>query len=116
MPGQWSATSGNTTTDGTEQTLFDSIAGADSPVNATFAFYIAGTNMAAADGMTIRIYKKVVGDSTSRVLYKQSFSGAQPTDDMVKVGPSIGTTNGIKVTITRDTGTDRAYRWETTSA
>lgn len=97
---------GNTTTDGSEDVIVN-----DTTTAATFQFCINCMNMASGDALAVRVYKTVTGDSQSRVVYSQTFTGSQSSAP-IQISPAIGSTNGLKVTIQRTSGSDHAYLWE----
>lgn len=96
--------SGNTTTDGTEQTLASGTAAAG-----TYQCLVDTTNMVDGDIIELRCYTKSNGSATEHQEFYASFGGAQ--GDAVKASPIIPTAADVKFTIKRTAGTDRAYQW-----
>lgn len=95
--------SGNTTTDGTEQTL------ASGTPAGTYVLRIDTTNMVDGDTIELRAYGKANGSATEHQCYFASFSNTQT--DALKLSPPIPAVEDIKLTLKRTAGTDRAYQW-----
>lgn len=96
--------SGNTTTDGTEQTLASAASAAG-----IYQLLIDTTNMVDGDQIELRAYTKSNGSATEHQAYFASFANAQT--DLVKMSLPIATAADIKFTVKRTAGTDRAYQW-----
>lgn len=96
-------TSGTTTTDGTEQTLFTDT------TNKTYIFVIDTNAMANGDIIEIRAKTKVLSGGTSREAYFVTYAHvqAQPNKYSVPIPANIE----LVVTLKRTAGTDRAYPW-----
>lgn len=94
----------------TEHTLA-SISGAG-----LFTLHVDMVNLAANDVVELRAYQKVLGGGTARVVWARTFSGAQPTDDMIKVSPGLGNelaeADGLKFTLKQTFGTGRSFPWK----
>lgn len=96
--------SGNTTTDGTEQTLASATA-----APGVYQLDIDLTNMADGDQIEIRAYKKSNSSATEHLADVFSFANVQAVP-VVEIGP-YSTVGDIKFTLKRISGTDRAYQW-----
>lgn len=98
-----------TATISTEHTLFDSSA------VGTYQLTVDAVNLAAGDTLELRVYRMVRTGGTRRVLYFASFTGAQVTDDMVKVSipASVGITDSgaFRATLKQTAGTGRVFPW-----
>lgn len=103
-------------------TLFESatttpVVGTESFFNANVAgvytFHVDTVNMVAGDVLEIRVYQMVLTSGTSRVVYVTSYSGAQPTDDLIKVSVPIGNdltdSTALRFSIKQTFGTARAF-------
>lgn len=97
------ASSGNITTDGTEQTLYSTTTAG------TYQLAINLSNMASGDAVRIRIYGKANASDTEAVIYDRSFSNAQ--GEALKISPPEPATHDWKATIQRTGGVDRSYQW-----
>jgi hypothetical protein len=96
-------TDGTTTTDGTEQTLWDITA------DKYYGGFLFTHAMLAGDTVRVRVYVKDQNAALMRVLYDESPTGAQdPPAFFIAMVP----TKQHKVTIQRTAGTDRAYTWQ----
>lgn len=96
-------TDGNVTTDGTEQTLFDTTA------DALFATWLFTHNMASGDSITVKIYVYDNNATTLRLYETVALTDAQ--SDPAMFIPFIPT-NEYKVSIQRTAGADRNYTWQ----
>jgi hypothetical protein len=94
---------GTTTTDGSEQTLFDITS------DAHFATWIFAHNMQAGDSIVIKVYVYDDNAATYRVYETQTLSGVQSLGTAT-FSPFVPTRR-YKVSIQRIAGTDRAYTW-----
>lgn len=96
---------------GVEDTLLDvAVAG-------TFTLHVDTNAMVAADIVELRIYQIVLTGGTRRVAYFASFSGAQPTDDVIKISVPISNeltdSGALRFTLTqKGSGTDKAFPWK----
>lgn len=98
-------TSGQITTDGTEQTL------ATVTAAGAYQFQIDANALADDDEIEIRIYQKVRTGTTSRVMLGPfTLRHAQGEDD-IWVAPALLAVHEYKVTIKRTGGVDRTYDW-----
>lgn len=81
-----------------------------------YSLVVDTVNMAAGDIMTLRVYQMALTGGTSRVVFAQTFYGAQPTDDAVKVSLPISNeltdANATKFTLKQTFGTGRAFPWK----
>lgn len=85
-------------------------------VAGTFTLHVDTVNMVAGDVLELRVYQMVLTGGTERVVYFASFSGAQPTDDLIKVSVPVSNeltdTNAIKFTLKQTFGTTRNFPWK----
>ncbi len=95
---------GNTTADGTEQTLLDTT------VVATYQPVISLANMLAGDTLVVRLKSTNSIFGTPLTFYEQTFSGVQTGINILQVGPPIAGSR-YAMTIQQTAGTFRAYRW-----
>jgi len=81
-----------------------------------FQLEVDKTNMAAGDVVELRAYKMVLTGGTSRVVYIQTYYGAQPTDDLISLSPVIpndlAEANAVRFSLTQTFGTGRAFPWK----
>lgn len=100
--------SNNTTTDGTEQTLASSTSLSQGGV---FKPVIDLTNMVDGDAIEVRGYQQANGSSSLVQAWVVSFANAQTsiTPDLPVIVGLNGL--GVKVTVKRVAGSDRAYQW-----
>lgn len=96
-------TAGQTTADGTEQTLWDTTA------DNHFAAFIFANAMASGDTLEIRIYAYDQQNTTMRQLDLVTLYGVQSSPAYYI--PYI-TTKEYKVTIKQTAGTNRTYAWQ----
>lgn len=91
------ATGSQAATVGTEHTL--------TGVNeaGTYTLDLDTVNMLSKDVVEIRVYKMTVASGSSRVLFVQVYSGAQFTDDLIKISVPVSNgltdTNALKFTL-----------------
>jgi len=95
---------------GTEHTLQDvALAG-------VYVFTVDMFNLALGDIVELRVYQIVRTGGTRRVCYEQSFSGVQPTDDMIKKAPPIDNdltdAGSLRFTLKQTAGTGRNFDWK----
>lgn len=80
-----------------------------------FELHIDLVNMAAGDLLEVRIYKMVESGGTARVVYLETFQGAQPADGVVFISVPISNSytdsNSVRFSIKQTTGTGRSYVW-----
>lgn len=69
-------------------------------------------NMQAGDTLELRIKVKTLSGGTIRVAYLGTFTGAQPTDDLIKVSVPIPSEVGATFTLKQTAGTGRDYDWK----
>ena len=102
---------GTLTADGTEQEL-DTIS-----VNGYYQFSISLANMAAADVVKVRFYKKVKTTGTLSRFHVETYNDAQdePESPVVDSGP-FWVANEFKVTLEQTAGTNRDFDWEILSS
>lgn len=82
-------------------------------VAGVYTFHVDTVNMVAGDVLEIRVYQMVLTSGTSRVVYVASYSGAQLTDDTIKVSIPIGNdltdTTALRFSLKQTFGTARAF-------
>lgn len=82
----------------------------------TYTFHVDTNAMAAADVLELRVYQVVLHEGTPRVAYKETFSGAQPVDDQIKISVPISNelldAESLKFTLKQTAGTGRAFPWK----
>ena len=98
---------------GTEESLTTaSVAG-------TFTLHIDTVNMLAGDILELRIKQMVLTAGTARVAYYAQWSGAQPTDDLIKISVPISNeltdSGALDFRINQKKGTARAFPWKVLS-
>ena len=103
------STSGNATTDGTEQTL------ATVTAAGTYVLYLDTANMASGDALEVRAYVMPKTAETERLLYGpksgMTFWDVQEEPMKVTVPVNIIASASVRFTIKRIAGTDRTYKW-----
>lgn len=81
-----------------------------------YTFHVDTVNMVAGDVLELRIYQIILTSGTRRVAYIGSYSGAQPTDDIIKVSVPIGNeltdAGSLRFTLKQTFGTARAFPWK----
>ena len=104
------ATGTQTAVISTEHTL------ADVAIAGTFTLHVDSVNMAAGDSVELRIYQIVLTGGTRRVAYVQSYQGAQPTDDIIKISVPISNeltdAGSLRFTLKQTQGTGRDFYWK----
>jgi hypothetical protein len=95
---------------GTEESL------TTAAVAGTFTLHVDCINMAAGDILELRIRQMVLTGGTARVAYYASWSGVQPTDDMIKISVPISNelveAGALDFRLNQDAGTARAFPWK----
>ncbi len=103
---------GTLTADGSEQDL------GTVSVNGYYNFSVNLSNMAAADVVKIRFYKKVKTTGTLARFHVETYNDAQTTEPespVVDSGP-FWIANEFKVTLQQTAGTNRNFDWEILSS
>lgn len=95
--------SGNTTTDGTEQTL------ASGTAAGVYQLLLNAANMVDGDIIELRAYGKANGSDAESQMYMATFAHTQT--DKLKASLAIVAPSDVKFTIKRVAGTDRSYQW-----
>lgn len=94
----------------TEHTLFDS------SVAGVYQLYVDTVNMVAGDVLELRAYQMILTSGTRRVVYVGSWSGAQPTDDLIKFdiprGNELTDSGAMRYTLKQTFGTSRNFPWK----
>lgn len=89
---------------------------ADTAVAGVYSFHVDTVNMVAGDVLELRVYQMIITGGTSRVAYVASYSGAQPTDDIIKISIPIGNeltdSTALRFSLKQTFGTARAYPWK----
>lgn len=82
-------------------------------VAGVYTFHVDTVNMVAGDVLQIRVYQMVLTSGASRVVYVASYSGAQATDDLIKVSVPIGNdltdSTALRFSILQTFGTARSF-------
>lgn len=99
-----------TPTVGTESQL------ADTAVAGVYTFHVDTVNMVAGDVLELRVYQMIITGGTSRVAYVASYSGVQPTDDLIKISVPLGNeltdSTSLRFSLKQTFGTARAFPWK----
>lgn len=83
-------------------------------VEGVFVFEVDTANMVAGDVLELRVKKAMLASGTIRTFLYAMFTGAQPTDDVIKASvPFVldGTATAATVTLKQTQGTGRAFPW-----
>lgn len=82
----------------------------------TFTFHVDLVNMVAGDTVELRVYQMILTGGTQRVAYFKSYTGAQPTDDLIAISVPISNeltdTNALRFSIKQTAGTSRNFPWK----
>lgn len=85
-------------------------------VAGVFTLHVDTVNMVAGDVLELRVYQMVLTGGTQRVAYVATYSGAQPTDDLIKVSVPISNeltdTNSLRFSLKQTFGTGRNFPWK----
>jgi len=80
-----------------------------------FTLAVDAVNMLAGDVVELRVYKMVLTGGTQRVVYYAAYSGAQPTDDLIKISVPIANTltdtNALRFSLKQTFGASRNFPW-----
>lgn len=89
---------------------------ADTSVAGVYSFHVDCNAMAAGDILELRVYQMVLTAGTSRVVFEQTFYGAQVSDDQIKmslpVGNDLTDSTALRFSLKQTFGTGRAYPWK----
>lgn len=89
---------------------------ADTAAAGVYTFHVDTNAMVAGDTLELRVYQMVLTGGTSRVAYMQTFSGAQPADDKIKISEPIGNeltdSTSLRFSLKQTAGTGRAFPWK----
>ena len=81
-----------------------------------YTLHVDLVNMAAGDYVEIRVYQMVLTAGTQRVVYLETYQGAQPTDGLIAVSVPIGNeltdTNSLRFSLKQTLGTSRNFPWK----
>jgi len=80
-----------------------------------FTFFVDTVNMQSGDTLELRVKTKVLTGGTLRVAYFQSYSGAQNTDDLIKISVPLPSDIQADFTLKQTAGTGRQYAWKVLS-
>ena len=84
-----------------------------------YTLHVDTVNMVAGDVLELRVYQMVLTGGTQRVYNLQTYSGAQPTDALVKVSVPIGNeltdSNSLRFSLKQTYGTSRNFPWKVLS-
>jgi hypothetical protein len=97
---------------GTEHTLAET-GGTTLPTARNYILRVGLSAMAAGDVVELRIYTKVLSDSTADAEYSVSYAHRQGTPNVVSV--PVAAVHYIKVTLKQAAGTARAFDWSVVS-
>lgn len=82
----------------------------------TFTLHVDAVNMAAGDYLELRIYQMVLTGGTQRGAYLYTYSGLQPTDDLIKISVPISNeltdANSLRFSLKQVAGTGRNFPWK----
>jgi hypothetical protein len=85
-------------------------------VAGVFTLHVDTVNMVDGDGLELRVYQMVLTGGTYRMVYLETYFGAQPADQKIKITFSIGNeltdTNSLRFSLTQTTGTGRSFPWK----
>jgi hypothetical protein len=85
-------------------------------VAGTFTLHVDTVNMASGDVVELRLYQMILTGGTSRVAYYTMFSGAQATDDLIKLSVPISNdltdANALRFSLKQTLGTGRNFPWK----
>lgn len=89
---------------------------ADIAVAGVYTFHVDTNAMAAGDVLELRVYQMTLTGGTARVVAEQTYYGAQPADDLIKVSIPIGNeltdSTSLRFSLKQTFGTGRAYPWK----
>ena len=104
------ATGTQTATVTTEHTL-DDVAAAG-----TYTLHVDTDLMQTGDVLELRIYQIILTGGTRKIAYFQSYSGEQPTTDLIKISVPISNeltdAGSLRFTLKQTFGTSRDYPWK----
>jgi len=87
----------------------DSTIVAAQTVDGLFQLMLECNNMASGDIYVVKVYDKVYGAATQRVIQSWTLSGAQ--SDPIFATPPLILLHGWDFTLTKSSGTDRSFAW-----
>lgn len=97
--------SGTASATGSEQTLLDT---SDAGI---YCLVLDTVNMAEGDALTVKIYMKILGGGTERVLLENYLEDDSSDLPIVYSAPKFAS-QGAKFTINQTAGTNRDYPWK----
>lgn len=81
-----------------------------------YTFHVDAVNLAALDVVEFRVYQIILTGGTARVAYYQAYSGAQSTDDLIKISAPISNeltdANSLRFSLKQTLGTSRNFDWK----
>lgn len=104
------AFTGTETVTTTEWSLTTDTSGPDVETSdGVFQCFVDLNALVAGDSFQFRVYEKVLGASTQRLVYEANFTNVQGSP--VWVSPSLVLMNGWDMTLLKTAGTDRSIDW-----
>jgi hypothetical protein len=102
---------------GTQSCTIDTEHFLSSPnIAGSFTLHVDTSNMVAGDVIELRVYQMMLTGGTARVAYYAQFSGAQVTDDLIKISVPISNeltdTNALRFSLKQTFGTSRDFAWK----
>lgn len=91
---------------GTEHTL------TTQTTSGVYVLVVNCQSLAAGDTVELRLKMKTASFSGSQTVYKAVYSGAQGSDDLVKISLPLPITHQLDATLKQTAGTGRSYDWE----
>lgn len=81
-----------------------------------YTFHVDTVNIAAGDALELRVYQMILTGGTARVAYFVMYSGAQSTDDLIKISVPISNeltdAQSLRFSLKQTYGTGRNYPWK----
>ena len=77
-----------------------------------YVFWVDKANLASGDTVELRLKTKILGGGTVRVLYIDTFTGAQPVDDMLTCSVPVVSDQAVTFTLKQTAGTGRQFPWK----
>jgi len=85
-------------------------------VAGTFTLHVDTIEMVLGDIVELRAYQMILTGGSQRVAYYQSYMGAQPVDDYIKISVPISNeltdTNALRFSLKQTAGSPRSYPWK----
>lgn len=84
----------------------------------TFQLHVDLNAMVAGDVVELRVYRMAIAGGTSRPSVIETYSGAQPSDELVvdsyPYANSLTDTNALRFSLKQTFGTSRNFSWRVT--